>query len=73
MKYIEIMFMNPKLCGFMVLIRYDYIAISKDKASMIQWSEEKDNYNTNVSKRYYIRLPKEEFLPKSVNHDFLND
>lgn len=55
------------------LTGYDYVAFSPDKSSYITWFEKVDNYNGNISKTYYSRVPKEDLLPKSVNYDFLNE
>lgn len=52
---------------------YEYVAFSTDKSSYILWKEKNGNYNGNVSKTYYSRVPKEELMPKAINYDFLND
>lgn len=53
---------------------YRYIAISKDKYSLIRWSEKKNNGNGAIIERKdYTRIPKEDLLPKAANYDFLND
>lgn len=51
---------------------YMYIAVSKDKSSIIRWSEKK--YDGEIkAKEDYTRVPKEDLLPKAANYDFLND
>lgn len=53
---------------------YKYYAFSKDKSSMITWFEDDDNLDGIIhEKTYYYRIPKEDFLPKAVNYDFLNE
>lgn len=51
-----------------------YLAFSKDKSSIIEWFEQDDNFNGVILKKEeYKRIPIEEFLPKAVNYDFLNE
>ena len=50
-----------------------YIAISKNNKAIIRWYEEANNYDGNIVKTEYYNVPKSEFLPKSVNYDFLNE
>lgn len=51
-----------------------YFAFSKDKSSIIMWFEEDDNLDGVIyNKKETNRIPKEEFLPKAVNYDFLNE
>lgn len=53
---------------------YRYIAISKDKSSIIMWFEDDDNLDGKIyEKREYKRINKEELLPKKANYDFLNE
>jgi len=53
---------------------YRYIAISKDKSSIIMWFEDEENIDGQIfEKRTYYRVPKEDLLPKAVNYDFLNE
>lgn len=53
---------------------YRYIAISKDKSSIIMWFEEEENLDGQIfEKRTYYRVPKEDLLPKAVDYDFLNE
>lgn len=53
---------------------YRYYAISKDKSSIITWFEDDNNLDGVIrEKNEYYRVPKEEFLPKAVNYDFLNE
>lgn len=50
----------------------EFIAISKDKSSIIEWQE--DTYTSKISpKIYYSQIPKEDLLPKAANYDFLNE
>lgn len=52
-----------------------FVAISKDLSEMIQFSRYDDNKEV-YNKHYYIRITKEDLLPKSVGSDipdFLND
>lgn len=51
-----------------------YFAFSKDKSSIIMWFEEDYNLNGVIyNKKETERIPKEFFLPKAVNYDFLNE
>lgn len=51
----------------------DYVAISKDKMTLIKWTEPKDNYEGKTQNmKYYKLIPKEDLLPKAVNYDFLD-
>lgn len=51
---------------------WNYVAVAKDKSSIIMWFEKLNNYTGDVSnKTEYSRIPKEDLLPKSVNYDFL--
>jgi len=53
---------------------YRFVAFSKDKSSFIMWFEDDNNYDGEIKDRHdYTRVPKEDLLPKAVNHDFLND
>lgn len=53
---------------------YRYLAISKDKSSIIIWFEDDENLDGSIhEKENYYRVPKEELLPKAVNYDFLNE
>lgn len=47
-----------------------YYAYSKDKSSLIEWTE---TYNGEKlsEERYYIRINKAELMPKATNRDFL--
>lgn len=57
-----------------VLKGWWYLAFSKDKSSIICWFEEDDNYDGQIKERTdFIRVPKEDLLPKAVNYDFLNE
>lgn len=52
---------------------YRYLAISKDKSSLIMWFEDDENLDGKIyEKREYKRINKEELLQKKVNYDFLN-
>lgn len=53
---------------------YSYMAISKDKSSIITWFEPDNNYDGQIwYKMKYQKVPKEKFFPKAVNYDFLNE
>lgn len=48
-----------------------YMAVSSDLSTMISWTE---NSNGEIeNKRYFVRIDKEELLPKAINYDFLDD
>lgn len=46
-----------------------YLAVSQDLSSIIQWSER--DGEIMGEKTYYVRIDKEELLPKTINRDFL--
>lgn len=50
-----------------------YIAISKDKSSIIMWHEDEANPGQIDRKSTLTRIPKEDLLPKATNYDFLNE
>lgn len=50
----------------------EYRAVSKDLSSYIEWRE-RDRDGEIYKKQYFIRISKEDLLPKAVNRDFLND
>ena len=57
--------------GFTFIPNIDcYYAYSKDKSSLIEWTE---TYNGErlSEERYYIRINKAELMPKATNRDFL--
>ena len=57
--------------GFTFIPNIDcYYAYSKDKSSLIEWTE---TYNGEKlsEERYYIRINKAELMPKATNRDFL--
>lgn len=61
------------LYGNMVLpAHWEYYAFSKDLSSCIFWRERKSD-GSIFDKKHYIRISKEDLLPKAVNRDFLND
>ena len=66
---VPMMGMTPKK----VLSTYEYIAIAIDKSSYIYWFEKANTYTEEIQKQYYNRIPKSEFIPKQIDHDFLND
>ena len=47
----------------------EYYAVSPDKSSIIYWVEE--NGRISGTKSYYIKIDKEQLLPKAINRDFL--
>lgn len=52
---------------------WKYFAFSTDKSSLIVWEEIPTNYDGTIQKKYYVRVSKEDLLPKAINYDFLND
>ena len=46
-----------------------YMGVSPDKSSLIWWRE--NSLREVTSKDYYIRVDKNEFMPKGTNRDFL--
>lgn len=47
---------------------FECVAVSKDKSSIITWTEEKGEIHSKIS---YVRIDKDQLLPKAINRDFL--
>lgn len=54
-------------------VKEEYVAFSKDMSSYITWTILNKKETGYETKKTYSKVPKEEFLPKAINHDFLNE
>ncbi len=53
---------------------WEYVAVLENQSTVLIWSEPKSNPGGERSTIYtYSRTSKEDYLPKSINYDFLND
>lgn len=47
---------------------FECVAVSKDKSSIITWTEEKGDIHSKLS---FVRIDKKQLQPKAINRDFL--